>query len=60
MGNRAMETVGGMQVSENEIALKIREMAKEIARMIYSGKSVEIYKVNNNTIKFYEVKKKVI
>lgn len=55
-----METIGGMQVSEKEIALKIREMAKEIARMIYSGKSVEIYKVNNNTIKFYEVKKKVI
>lgn len=47
-------------MSENEISLKIKEMAKEIAKMIYNGKSVEIYKVNNNTIKFYEVKKKVI
>lgn len=49
-----------MSMSEREIALKIEEMAKEIAKMLHAGKSVEIYKVNNNTVKFYEVKKKVI
>ena len=47
-------------MSEREIAIKIEDMAKDIAKAIYNGKSVEIYKVNNNTIKFYEVKKKTM
>lgn len=47
-------------MSEREIAIKIEEMAKEIAKVLCSGKSVEINKVNGNTIKFSEVKKKAI
>lgn len=49
-----------MPMSEREIALKIEEMAKIIAKVLYSGKAVEINKVNGNTIKFSEVKKKSI
>lgn len=45
---------------EREIAEKIEKMAGAIAKSLNSGKSIEIHKVNGNTIKFFETKKKII
>lgn len=47
-------------MNEKEIEAKIEEKAKKIARVLNTGKSVEINKVNGNTIKFSEVGKKSI
>lgn len=47
-------------MSEREIAILIEEKSKEIAKALFSGKSVEINRVNDNIIKFSEVRKKVI
>lgn len=47
-------------MNEKDIETKIGEMAKGMARVLISGKSVEINKVNASTIKFSEVKKKAI
>lgn len=47
-------------MSEREIAILIEEKSKDIAKAIKKGMSVEIFKVNGNTIKFSEVKKTVI
>ena len=47
-------------MNEREIAIKIEEKAKDIAKALYKGKSVEINKVNKDTIKFSTVKKEAI
>lgn len=47
-------------MNEREIAIRIEEMAHEIAKIVSKGKSVEIFKVNADTLRFSEVKKKVI
>lgn len=47
-------------LSEREITIKIEEKARDIAKALYKGKSVEINKVNKDTIKFSEVKKEAI
>lgn len=47
-------------LNEREIAIKIEEKAKDLARALCKGKSIEINKVNKDTIKFSEVKKEVI
>ena len=47
-------------LSEREIAMRIEEMKYQLAKAIKKGVSVEIFKVNGNTIKFSEVKKTVI
>lgn len=47
-------------MSEREIAILIEEKSKEIAKAIKDGMSVEIFKVNSDTIKFSKVKKTLI
>lgn len=47
-------------MSEREIAILIEEKAKEIAKALFKGKSVEINRVNGNTIKFSKIDKKSI
>lgn len=48
------------QMSEREIAILIEEKSKEIAKALFKGKSVEINRVNGNTIKFSKIDKKSI
>lgn len=47
-------------LSEREITIKIEEKAGDIAKALCKGKSVEINKVNKDTIKFSKVKKEAI
>lgn len=47
-------------MNEREIAIKIEEKAKELAKALCKGKSVEINRVNKDTIKFSAVKKEII
>lgn len=61
MGDRAMETVGGMQVSKDKTELKnsVIQKAEEIAEVLSKGKHIEIHQ-SRDGIKFFTVDKKIV
>lgn len=59
MGNRAMETIGGMQVSKRELKLHLEEKLEEMAEILAKGNDCEL-RTSPNGVAVIKVRKEVI
>lgn len=59
MGNRAMETIGGMQVSKRELKLHLEEKLEEMAEILAKGNDCEL-RTSPNGVAVIKVKKEVV
>lgn len=59
MGNRAMETIGGMQLSVRELKLKLEEKLEEMAEILSKGCDCEL-RTSPNGVAVIKVKKEVV
>ncbi len=59
MGDRAMETIGGLQVSVRELKLKLEEKLEEMAEILSKGCDCEL-RTSPNGVAVIKVKKEVV